>query len=176
MAFKRPWVQVPYAPHLKNPHSAVNDDRFVRVFFLQQCDNSLFPGSFLCILTEALMVLKILKYDFAVCKVKDFSCINTDGEFLFIGKTDKELSVVCPTVYAPTDYLERDAGWRAFRVEGTLDFSLIGILSKISGLLAEQQIGIFAVSTFDTDYVLIKNVSFAKAMDVLEKAGYEIVS
>ena len=77
---------------------------------------------------------------------------------------------------APAEYLERDDGWRAFRIEGTLDFSLIGILSKISSLLAEQQIGIFAVSTYDTDYVLTKSVSFAKAMDVLEKAGYEIVS
>ena len=108
--------------------------------------------------------------------MKDFSGINTEGEFLFIGKTDKELSVVCTTRMAPTEYLERDDGWRAFRIEGTLDFSLIGILSKISSLLAEQQIGIFAVSTYDTDYVLTKSVSFAKAMDVLEKAGYEIVS
>ena len=122
------------------------------------------------------MVLRIIKYDFSICKVKDFSSINTEGEFLFIGKTDKELSVVCPTRTAPAEYLERDDGWRAFRIEGTLDFSLIGILSKISSLLAEQQIGSFAVSTYDTDYVLTKSVSFAKAMDVLEKAGYEIVS
>ncbi|MCR5370078.1 MAG: ACT domain-containing protein [Clostridium sp.] len=122
------------------------------------------------------MVLRIIKYDFSICKVKDFADINTEGEFLFVGKTDKELSVVCPTLYAPEEYLERDDGWRAFRVEGTLDFSLIGILARISSILAEHQIGIFAVSTFDTDYVLTKQVSFAKAMDVLEKEGYEIIS
>ena len=67
-----------------------------------------------------------------------------------------------------------DDGWRAFRVAGTLDFSLVGILSNISGALAENSIGIFAVSTYDTDYILTKEKNFAHALKVLEERSYEI--
>lgn len=64
---------------------------------------------------------------------------------------------------------------KAFRVEGVLDFSLIGILSRICGILAENEISLFVISTFDTDYVLIKKDHFQRALDILENAGYEIV-
>ena len=65
-------------------------------------------------------------------------------------------------------------GWRAFRIQGTLDFSLTGILSKISRLLAGHKIGIFAVSTYNTDYILTKSGNLQKALDVLEDSGYQI--
>ena len=55
-----------------------------------------------------------------------------------------------------------------------LDFSLIGILSKISGILADNKIGIFAVSTYNTDYILVKKENFDRAMQVLAEAGYEV--
>lgn len=67
-----------------------------------------------------------------------------------------------------------DKGWKAFRIQGVLDFSLIGILSKISGILADNKIGIFAVSTYNTDYVLTKEENFEKAIEVLENKGYDI--
>ncbi len=67
----------------------------------------------------------------------------------------------------------REDGWRAFRIEGVLDFSLTGILSAISGILAENGIGIFAVSTYNTDYILVKAENLVKALDVLREAGYE---
>ena len=70
--------------------------------------------------------------------------------------------------------IERDDGWRAFRIQGTLDFSLIGILSKISTILAENKIGIFAVSTFNTDYILVKENNFDSALNALKEHGYEI--
>ena len=70
--------------------------------------------------------------------------------------------------------MEREDGWRGFRIEGVLDFSLVGILSKLSTILAENQIGIFAVSTFNTDYILVKEENFDRAMDVLAAAGYEV--
>ena len=60
-------------------------------------------------------------------------------------------------------------------MEGVLDFSLIGILSRICGILAENEISVFVISTFDTDYVLIKKDHFQRALDILENAGYEIV-
>lgn len=62
----------------------------------------------------------------------------------------------------------------AFRIQGTLDFSLIGILLKISCLMAENNIGIFAISTFNTDYVLIKSKNFSKAIEPLSKTGYRV--
>ena len=68
----------------------------------------------------------------------------------------------------------RDDGWKAFRIQGVLDFSLIGILSKITTLLAENGVGIFAVSTYNTDYILVKAAQFEKALTVLAHAGYEI--
>ena len=121
------------------------------------------------------MKLKKLNFDFSVCKVADFSQVILDSEFCFIGKTDEEKSLVCITDDVPANVTERDDGWKAFRVEGTLDFSLIGILSKISSLLAENNIGIFAVSTYNTDYILTKADNFDKALKALENAGYEVI-
>ena len=122
------------------------------------------------------MELKKLPYRLSVCKISDIAAIDLQKEFYFIGRTDEELSLVCRTEDVPAHTIECDDGWRGFRIQGVLDFSLIGILSAVASLLADHGISIFAVSTYDTDYVLTKSVSFAKAMDVLEKAGYEIVS
>jgi len=121
------------------------------------------------------MEIKILDRDFSVCKVADYSLVNLGSEYCFVGKTDEENSLVCMTDDVPANTTEHDDGWRAFRIQGVLDFSLIGILSKISSLLAENQIGIFAISTYNTDYILIKKESFDKAADVLLKAGYHLV-
>ena len=122
------------------------------------------------------MELKKIPYDLTVCKVADTAAIDLSGEFYFIGKTDEELSLVIPTDAVPAETTERDDGWKGFRIEGVLDFSLIGILSKISGLLADAGIGIFAVSTFNTDYILVKKENFEKALGVLAVAGYQIAA
>ena len=121
------------------------------------------------------MRLKKLPYNLTVCKVKDISDINLSTGFFFIGRTDEELSLVCRTVDTPENTAERDDGWNGFRIEGVLDFSLIGILSKIATILAENKIGIFAVSTYNTDYILVKTENFDLAMDVLRTAGYEVI-
>ena len=122
------------------------------------------------------MKIRPINYDFSICKLKDSSQIDFSDEFCFVGKTDEELSLVCTINYVPADTLQRDDGWKAFRIEGVLDFSLVGILSKISGILAENNIGIFAVSTYHTDYILTKAENFAKALKVLEAAGYEVIT
>lgn len=120
------------------------------------------------------MQLTKIHADFSVCKVSDYSQVNLDKPFCFTGKTDEENSLVCPTQDVPDNVTERDDGWKAFRIEGVLDFSLIGILSAISTVLAENKIGIFAISTFNTDYVLVKSGNFDRAMDALKRAGYII--
>ena len=76
----------------------------------------------------------------------------------------------------PANAVSREDGWRAFRICGELDFSLIGVLARISGILADQRIGIFAISTFNTDYILMKEENFEKAMSALKNAGYRVRS
>ena len=121
------------------------------------------------------MELKRIAHKLTVCKVDDLSQIDLLADFYFIGKTDEELSLVCRTEDTPAKTTERDDGWRGFRIQGILDFSLIGILSKLSGILAENKIGIFAVSTYNTDYILVKEENYERAMDVLTLEGYRVV-
>ena len=121
------------------------------------------------------MELKKLPYDLTVCKVASLADVDLDGEFFFLGKTDEELSLVCRTEDVLAATTERDDGWKGFRIEGVLEFSMVGILSKLSGILAENEIGLFAVSTYNTDYILVKEANFAKALEVLAAEGYTIV-
>jgi len=121
------------------------------------------------------MEIKKFDHQFSVCKVEDFKEVDLEDTFCFVGKTDEEKSVVCLTEKCPPHTLARDDGWKAFRVQGVLDFSLIGILSKISTVLADNKIGIFAVSTYNTDYILTKEENYEKALEVLQAAGYKIV-
>lgn len=120
------------------------------------------------------LVLKTIPGRFSICKVTDYSQVNLDSAYCFTGRTDQEKSLVCLTSDVPGNAEVRDDGWRAFRIEGTLDFSLVGILSKLTTLLAEQSIGIFAISTYNTDYVLVKEENFARSLQILSNAGYQV--
>ena len=120
------------------------------------------------------MDLKIIDGEFAVCKVRDFSQVDFEKEYVFAAKTDEENSLVCPAVRVPQNALAVDSGWRAFCICGELDFSLIGILAKISEILAKNKIGIFAVSTYNTDYIFTKSENFQKAVDALCENGYSV--
>ena len=118
--------------------------------------------------------IKKIPQDFSVCQVEDYALVNLDSEYCFIGKTDEEKSLVCITDEVPANVIQRDDGWKAFCIQGVLDFSLIGILSKIAEILADNNISIFAVSTYNTDYVLVKEENYQKGLEILETAGYEI--
>ena len=120
------------------------------------------------------MQLKKIDRDLTVCKVVDVSELDLKQDFYFIGRTDEEISLVCETDHTPADTLERDDGWKAFRIQGQLDFSLIGILSKITAVLAGRKIGVFAVSTYNTDYILVKTENYEKALSALSEEGYTI--
>jgi hypothetical protein len=120
------------------------------------------------------MEIKRIDYDFSVCKVIDYSQVDMENEYCFIGKTDEEKSLVCISKKVPNNVIACDHGWKALRIQGMLDFSLIGILSKISTLLADNNIGIFAISTYNTDYVLTKKENFDRAVEVLSNAGYQV--
>ena len=119
------------------------------------------------------MTIQILQEEFSVCKVADYSGIDLSVPFVFTGSTDEEKSLVCPVRLVPDNTLEREDGWRAFRIDGQLDLSLIGILADLSRILAEAKIGIFAISTFNTDYILTRSEDFARAVELLAQAGYK---
>lgn len=118
------------------------------------------------------MNIKKIPGIFSICKVSDYSQVNRDAAFCFTGQTDEEKSLVCLTEHVPENTTEREDGWKAFRIQGMLDFSLIGILAKITSLLAENHIGIFAISTYHTDYILTRQEHYERALQVLEAAGY----
>lgn len=122
-----------------------------------------------------MMEIKKIDHNFSVCQVEDYSLVNLNSEYSFIGKTDEEKSLVCITDEVLANVIQRDDGWKAFRIQGVLDFSLIGILAKIAAALADNGISIFAVSTYNTDYVLMKRENYQKALDVLKALGYMII-
>lgn len=119
--------------------------------------------------------LEALAGNFTVCKVTDYSGVNLSDKYCFIGKTGEENSLVCETSRVPANTTEREDDWRALRVAGKLDFALVGILAELSAVLARQNIGIFAVSTYNTDYIFLKKSRFEEAAAALEKAGYPVV-
>ena len=120
------------------------------------------------------ITIEPLDVNLSVCKVEDYSQVDICQPFCFTGSTDEAFSLVCPTDMVPANTTERDDGWRAFRIVGVLDFSLVGILAGISEILAENKVGLFAVSTYNTDYILTKAENFERALEVLKSAGYTI--
>lgn len=118
--------------------------------------------------------VEALDVAFSVCKVADYYGVDIEQPFVFTGCTDEEKSLVCPSDCVPENTLRRDDGWRALRICGEVEFSLIGILAGISKVLAENKVGIFVVSTYNTDYVLVKEENFEKAVRVLREAGYGV--
>lgn len=120
------------------------------------------------------MIIQPINGDFSICKVADYTKVSLDTPYCFIATTDEEKSLVCPTEMVPANAVQREDSWRAFRIGGVLDFSLIGILADISRVLAEKKIGIFVVSTFNTDYVLTKEENLHRSLDALKDAGYTI--
>lgn len=120
------------------------------------------------------MTIQIINDNFSVCQITDAADVNLADPFVFVGKTDEELSLVCRTNAAPIRTIAREDGWRMLRIAGTLDFSLIGILARIASLLADAKISIFALSTYNTDYLLVKQDKLDAAVRVLQENGYKI--
>jgi hypothetical protein len=123
------------------------------------------------------LIMKLLNDKYGVCRLDKKDVIPTwgiDGEFYSITKTEDELSIVCLQNTIP-DNIKYEGEWRVFKVEGPLDFSLVGILSAISSLMAEKGISIFAISTYDTDYILIKEHDMDKAIKTLSDNNYEVI-
>ena len=127
------------------------------------------------VIIQVPMELRLFPDKMTVCKLDSADCIDLSVDLIFIGKTDGEISLVCPTNTVPDRTLCREDGWRIFRIQGKLDFSLIGIISGISSVLAKEGIGIFVVSTYDTDYFMVKEKDLERACDSLTSENYTVL-
>ncbi len=124
--------------------------------------------------------LKLVRMDglFAICRLGRDAAIPawaTAGDFFSVTRTADELSIVCSTSAVP-DGVQVDAGWRCLRVAGAMSLSLVGVLASLTDPLAVAGISVFAISTFDTDYLLLKETVLEAAIDVLRRAGHEVES
>ncbi len=123
------------------------------------------------------MTLIVQRQSIAVCRLDpaeplpDWSC---RGTFFSLTRTPEELSIVCEEQYVPA-MATGERGWRMLKIEGILDFGLVGIVAGVSAVLAAAQLGIFVLSTYNTDYILVKQAGLAKAVEALRSSGYQVI-
>ena len=151
--------------------TAFLDSAWGNMFTWETIAGNAYPAKYLQ-KNEDMIILEPLEPRFSVCKVTDYSGIDLTQPFCFTGATDEENSLVCPEALVPDNTTERDDGWKGLRIVGTLEFSMIGILARISKILASNGIGIFAISTYNTDYIFTKEENFEKALKALSGSGY----
>ena len=126
--------------------------------------------------TRPCLSLVELAGSFAVCKLHQAAALPawaTAGDFFSVTRTADELSVVCPQSAVP-EGVPCERAWRCLRVAGTMPFSLVGVLAALVTPLAEAGVSVLALSTFDTDYLLVREQDFHKAAAVLRQAGHSI--
>ena len=120
------------------------------------------------------MKLQLLEQSFTVCQLDRIADVDLSASFTFLARTDEEISLVCPIDHCPSCAKNRQDGWKCLRVAGVLDFSLIGILARIADCLAKARVPLFAVSTYNTDYILFREEHAPAALEALQAAGDEI--
>lgn len=122
--------------------------------------------------------LRVIPGTFAVCRLGPDDAVPsgmTAGALLSVTRTLDELSIVCGEEVVP-EGARCEKGWKCLAVEGPLPFSATGIMASLAGPLAEAEVSIFAVSTFDTDYLLVPGPRIAVAVAALEAAGHEVAA
>ena len=127
---------------------------------------------------ETDLPLVLLPEKLSVCKLPAeaaFPDWANAGDLLALVRTRDELSVVCAERYVPPE-IKAERGWRAFQVQGPLDFSMIGVLASIALPLARAGISIFVISTFETDYILVKENNLERAVEVLSQTGFLVLN
>ncbi len=123
--------------------------------------------------------LALLPASFMICRLPaeaPFPAWARGENLLALIRTVDELSIVCEETDQLPDDIRVEGDWRALKVRGPLGFSLVGVLANLAGTLAQAGVSIFALSTFDTDYLLVKSADLPTALDALEQAGHQIDS
>ena len=127
---------------------------------------------------KKILTMKLLKEKYGICRLDKAELIpqwTTVSDFFSVTKTSDELSIVCNENNIPSG-IKCEKNWRVLKIEGPLDFSLIGIIASISSILEQKSISIFAVSTYDTDYILVKDKDIDNAIDALINENYEVIN
>lgn len=125
------------------------------------------------------LALRVFPEAFAVVRLDTDAALPgwaTDGKWWSVTRTAEELSIVCAASALPDGPDRVEGGWRLLGVEGVLDFSLIGILAELAGVLAEAEVSVFVVSTFDTDYLLVPGERLDHAVAALRAAGHRVTA
>ena len=126
-------------------------------------------------MTETEITLELVAEKFAVCRLPEGAAVPpADSSYLFWARTPEETSLVCPEDDLPPDAEKSRTGMRCLRVAGVLDLSLIGILARLTAVLAEAQVPVFALSTWDTDYLLIPDRQLGAARAALAAVGIPV--
>jgi hypothetical protein len=116
---------------------------------------------------------------FAICRLAPDALIPEwavhGGGFYSVTRASGELSVICAEGAVPGG-VKHEGGWRIFRVEGPFDFNAVGILASVAAPLADAAVPIFAISTFDTDFVLVKEEQVERAVPALESCGHQVMA
>jgi len=123
------------------------------------------------------LALSILESPLAIVRLEPAAPVPAwawVGELCSVTRSDDELSIVCGDAGVPPN-ARAQRGWRALKVAGPLDFSLTGVLAALTDPLAQARISIFALSTFDTDYVLVRGKDIDRACEVLRAVGHMVV-
>ena len=124
------------------------------------------------------LTLSLLSGSFGICRLEPEAIIPdwaNAGDLISITRTSDELSIVCAEANVP-EGVKADRGWRCLKVEGPLDLSLTGVLASLASPLAEARVNIFAISTFDTDYLLVKEEKISRALEVLIRSGHRLAN
>jgi len=120
------------------------------------------------------MKLQKINSEFTISKITNTDDVDFTRDFVFLSKTDDEISLVCESSFTPSNVIISEPGWNALRITGVLDFGMIGVIAKISNIFAKANISIFVISTYNTDYILLKSSSFNKGLQLLKDNGYAI--
>lgn len=120
------------------------------------------------------LCIRPLPCSFSIYKTSHDTDISFDHPFVFYANTDEERSVLCPDEIEIRNAYAAEKGYRGLRIEGQLDFALVGILADLTALLADHKIPVLAFSTFNTDYVFVKKENFQTALHALRNNGYDV--
>ena len=151
-----------------------NRKHIQKTFFSTEILYSLYASA--SMKTQHQLTLGLLPQKFAVCRLAKDAAVPqwaARGAVFSITRTADELSIVCENKYVPSS-VKSEKGWRCFRLEGPFPFTMTGVLSSVLEPLAKAKISIFAISTYDTDYVMVKEKAVAKTIKTLTSVGHHV--
>ena len=146
----------------------IDSQGMVGEFVISYVDNQKEKG-------EQNMDLQIIKREFSICKVEKVEQDLLNQEFVFVGKTDQEISIICETGLVPREAVQIEHGWSCFRIAEDAAFEKYGMIAFLSEIIAKEKTGILVVATYDTDYILLKKEKFADVKKALELNGCRFI-